>query len=606
MQQHRHPKFDLARRDSTNLPSVNDFQECTMEVKPTLDQAFNAASIGIISTDQFGNIAAINRQASEIIGIKKQKIVGTNISEHLKITAHLVHKCLQTGKPQIGHHIRGNRIKLVANITPVKENGHVLGTVCCFEKMYKFERSARKLESYQRLNKQFETIFNSSSDGIWVVDGTGKVIAVNQAAEKFSGIKAAEVINKNVAKLVESGVIDQALSPEVLVSKRQVKMLQYVEKTGKYMLSTGTPAFDENGNIVLVVVNERDMTRLNELLEQLNQTRLVSDKYKDKLTELGMLELKKQDIIAESEEMRQVLRVALKLAQMEASNILIQGESGTGKGLLAKFIHRNSPRRKKPFIQINCATIPENLLEAELFGYEKGAFTGAHQKGKAGLLELAHGGTFFLDEIGDIPYVVQAKLLKCLEDQEIMHLGGLKPIQINCMIIVADNKDLATLVEEKKFREDLFYRLNAFCIKIPSLRERPDDTFDLANYFLHKYNKSYKSDKQLSYSAIEMLKAYPFPGNVRELKNLVKKAVVLSEDRNLDEFIQKSLGYEASGEIHAAAPSKLTVKLKETESNMLKTAFMQCKSTREIARHLGISQPSVVRKLKKYGISQSD
>jgi PAS domain S-box-containing protein/TyrR family helix-turn-helix protein len=580
-----------------------------MELKPTLDQAFNSASIGILSTDQLGNIAAINQQASEIIGVDRQKIVGTNISAHLKMTARLVHRCLQTGKPQIGRHIRGKRMKLVANITPVKEKGEVLGAVCCFEKMYEFEQTARNLESYQRLNKQFETIFNSSSDGIWVVDGTGKVIAVNQAAEKFNNIKAADVMNKNVVKLVESGVIDQALSPDVLASKRQVNMLQYVEKTGKYILSTGTPAFDENGNVFLVVVNERDMTRLNELLEQLNQTRLVSNKYKDKLTELGMLELKKQDIIAESEEMRQVLRIALKIAQMEASNILIQGESGTGKGLLAKFIHRNSPRHNKPFIQINCATIPENLLEAELFGYEKGAFTGARQSGKAGLFELAHGGTFFLDEIGDIPYVVQAKLLKCLEDHEIMHLGGLKPIKINCMVIVADNKDLATLVKEKKFREDLFYRLNAFSIKIPPLRERPDDTFNLANYFLRKYNETYKSDKQLSYSAIEMLQAYPFPGNVRELKNLVKKAVVLSEERNLDEFIQKSLGYETAEEIQTTAnrtvtPSILTLKLKETESKILKTAFMQCKSTREIAKYLGISQPSVVRKLKKYGISR--
>jgi PAS domain S-box-containing protein/TyrR family helix-turn-helix protein len=588
---------------------VAGLQEQTMELKPTLDQAFNSASIGILSTDQSGNIAAINQQASEIIGIDRQKIVGTNISEHLKMTARLVHRCLQTGKPQIGRHIRGKRMKLVANITPIKENGSVLGAVCCFEKMYKFEQSARKLESYQRLNKQFETIFNSSSDGIWVVDGTGKVIAVNQAAEKFSNIKAADVINKNVIKLAESGIIDRTLTPEVLTSKRPVNMLQYIEKTGKYILSTGTPAFDENGNVFLVVVNERDMTRLNELLEQLNQTRLVSNKYKDKLTELGMLELKKQEIIAESEEMRQVLRVALKLAQMEASNILIQGESGTGKGLLAKFIHRNSPRHNKPFIQINCATIPENLLEAELFGYEKGAFTGAHQRGKAGLFELAHGGTFFLDEIGDIPYVVQAKLLKCLEDHEIMHLGGLKPIHINCMIIVADNQDLATLVKQKKFREDLYYRLNAFSIKIPSLRERPDDTFDLANYFLHKYNETYKSKKQLSYSAIEMLQAYPFPGNVRELKNLIKKAVVLSEDLYLDEFIHKSLGYETSEEIQTTAgrtvaPSILTVKLKETESKILKTAFMQCKSTREIAKYLGISQPSVVRKLKKYGISR--
>jgi len=280
-------------------------------------------------------------------------------------------ECLKTGKPQLGRQIFGKRVSLVLNITPIQQNGQVLGAVCSFQKMQQFELAAQKLKSYKQLNKQLEAIFKSSSDGIWVCDSQGKVISINGASEKLNGIKAEKIIGKNVADIVESGLFDRSVTLEVLETKRQVSIVQYVKKTEKYLLATGTPAFDENGDIFLVVTNERDMTQLNAIKEQLEQTRMVSEKFKDKLAELSMLELKEQGIIAETKEMRQVLRAALKLSHLEASNILILGESGTGKGLLAKFIHENSKRRKKPFIQINCAALPEGLLEAELFGYEK-------------------------------------------------------------------------------------------------------------------------------------------------------------------------------------------------------------------------------------------
>jgi PAS domain S-box-containing protein len=485
------------------------------------------------------------------------------------------------------------------------------GAVCCIKDMNEFEQAALQLESYKLLNKQFETVFNASSDGIWVLDNTGRIIDVNSTAEKYIGIKAEEVIGKRIESLVESGYMDRAVTPEVLASKRQVNLLQYVNKTKKYVLATGTPAFDENGEISLVVVNERDMTRLNELLEQLDQTRRVSNRYKEELTELRMLELKRGEIVAESRAMKQVLKTALKLANMEVSNILIQGDSGTGKGLLAKFIHQQSQRAGKPFIQINCAALPENLLEAELFGYEKGAFTGAHQKGKAGLFELAQGGTLLLDEIGDLPYAMQAKLLKCLEDLEIMHLGGLKPIKIDCIVIAATNQDLETLVAKEKFRKDLYYRLNTFNFRIPSLEERPEDIFELANTFLAKYNSTFKQDKRLSYKAIEILESHNFPGNVRELKNLIKKAVVMGDERRIDNIIFQSLNKAYSPEFTPDESDDkdrcyLTEKLDHVELKVLKNALAHCRSTREMAKYLGISQPSVVRKMKKHGISMSD
>ena len=233
---------------------------------------------------------------------------------------------------------------------------------------------------------------------------------------------------------------------------------------------------------------------------------------RDKLAELSLLELKDQEIVAEDKKMRQVLYLALKLAHLSASDILILGESGTGKGLLAKFIHKNSHRNKKPFIQINCATLPENLLEAELFGYEKGAFTGARQEGKAGLFELANEGTLFLDEIGDLPHSLQAKLLKYLDDHEVMRLGGLKSNKIDCTIIAATNRELEGLVQQKRFRRDLFFRLNTFTIRIPPLRERIDDIFELVSFYMQKYGKVYRLNRRISPDALKVLQAYPFPG----------------------------------------------------------------------------------------------
>lgn len=581
-----------------------------MEDKSLLKTIMDAASTGIMSTDVHGSIQFCNAQASMILEVDVTATIGEHISASFPKIAQQVSQCLETGKVQLGRHIQTGGKELVLDVSPISKEQIIQGAVCCIKDMNEFEQAALQLESYKRLNKQFETVFNASSDGIWVLDNTGTVIDINRTAERYIGIEAKEIIGKNIEYMVENGYMDKAVTPEVLTSKRQVNLLQYVNKTKKYVLATGTPAFDENGEISLVVVNERDMTRLNELAEQLDETRRVSNRYKEELTELSLLELKRGEIVAESREMKQVLKTALKLAHMEVSNILIQGDSGTGKGLLAKFIHQQSVRADKPFIQINCAALPENLLEAELFGYERGAFTGAHQKGKAGLFELAQGGTLMLDEIGDLPYAMQAKLLKCLEDLEIMHLGGLKPIKIDCIVIAATNQDLENLVAEEKFRKDLYYRLNTFNFRIPSLKERPEDIFELANTFLAKYNLTFKQEKRLSYRAIETLESHDFPGNVRELKNLIKKAVVMGEERRIDGIILQSLDKKYNPELAPVEGDDgdrcyLTEKLDHVEMKVLKNALVHCRSTREMAKYLGISQPSVVRKMKKHGITMS-
>jgi len=578
-----------------------------MAQKITCEHLFAATSNGVIATDANGQIVLINQQAATILKLDQKGAIGSHIQTVLPMTGRLVIKCLESGESQLGRHIVGKKVSLVVSVTPILEGQRLLGAMTNFEKMQDFEDSAQQLESYRRLNVQLEAIFKSSSDGIWLCDGNGKIININGASEKINAIKAKDVVGKNVREIVEEGLVDRSATLEVLETERQVSLLQYLKKTNKYLLVTGTPVFDEDGRISLVVVNERDMTQLNIMKEKLDQTRMETQRFKDELAELSLLELKEQEIIAKSEEMRQVLRVAVKLAKMEASNILILGETGTGKGLLAKFIHQYSNRKKKPFIQINCAALPETLLEAELFGYEKGAFTGAREHGKIGLFELAHEGTLFLDEIGDLPLSVQAKLLKYLDDHEIMRLGGIKPKQVDCTIIAATNRNLEARIRQRKFRQDLFFRLNSFLMQIPPLRARPDDIFELVNHLLDKYNQQYAFKRRISANAMEQIKSYSFPGNVRELKNMIKIAVMMSETDSLDDYILRNFKKSVLEKTdYNQKPGSQMSLIEETcafEKRLLQNAMTDFKTTREMAGFLGINQSTVVRKMKKHNLA---
>jgi len=571
-------------------------------------QILQFSNHGIVATDEGGLITFINKRAKTILGFGKKRIVGRHIGEQMPKTGKLVADCLKTGKPQSGSHVFGKRANLVVNINPIKEQREVKGAVCYFLTMEEFEITAKNLKSIDSLDKQFKAVFESSSDGIWICDHEGKVISINGASEKLGGIKRQDIIGENVSDIIKNGLYSNYVTDEVIQTKQPVSQLQYIKNTNKTVLCTGIPVFDDSGNLSLVVINERDITQLEAMKLQLEETRKERERYKDELAELSMQELKDQKVIAESEQMREIFRIALKIAHMQVTGILLLGESGTGKGLLAKFIHKSGDREKKPFIQINCAALPENLLEAELFGYEKGAFSGAGSQGKPGLFELANEGTLFLDEVGDLSFPVQAKLLKYLDDHEVLRLGGTKPTVIDCIIIAATNQDLERLVEQKQFREDLFFRLNTITINIPPLRERLDDIFELSHHFLQDYNKKYKQKKMISPLTLSLMQAYPFRGNVRELKNLIKKAIIMSEEERIDSLILSSIGNEVLEEWSQATQKEKEINnlvdvLATLEKGMLKTAKRHCRTTRDMAKFLNISQPSVIRKLKKHRLS---
>lgn len=483
--------------------------------------------------------------------------------------------------------------------------GQLEGAVISLQKPSRFEELAVELSSFQEMANTLQAIFDSSSDGIWVTSGDGLVTNVNRASEQLNGVKSSKILGKSIDDVVKLGLVDVSVSKEVLLNKRKVSMLQNISKTDRQLLCTGTPVFDNGGRLSMVVVNERDVTELLDLREHLKTAREITEKARKEITSLNMLELEQGAFIAESKSINRMLVSALKLAQLEVSGILLLGESGTGKSMLAKLLHQQSPRAAGPFLAINCAAVPEQLFEAELFGYEKGAFTGAKETGKAGLLALADGGTFFLDEVGEMPPSIQAKLLKCIDEKEFTPLGGTTPKKINCVIIAATNKNLEKQVKKKQFRKDLFYRLNVFTLTIPPLRERVEDIFALATSFLKKYNERYGKFKALSPKSLRILQNYSFPGNIRELDSLIKKGVAVAEEQLLDNYLEQSLNGSAKVERGFTRGLSLQDTLENVEREMLLDAQKSCLTTRDMAEYLKISQPSVVRKLKKYGLSRT-
>lgn len=308
-------------------------------------------------------------------------------------------------------------------------------------------------------------------------------------------------------------------------------------------------------------------------------------------------------VIAYSVEMGRVLQLAAKVAPVNTT-VLILGESGVGKEVVARFIHRTSPRRDGPFVNINCGAIPATLLESELFGYESGAFTGARREGKPGMIEVASGGTLFLDEISELSTDLQVKLLQVIQERKLVRVGGVKPLDVDIRIIAATNRDLAAMVARGEFRADLFYRLNVVPITIPPLRERPDDVIPLIYHFLDRYNRAHGYRKTISEEAREILTRYSWPGNVRELENLIERLVVTAEG---DEIGAGDLPMQILEEGGARRPRvvvggimPLRQAIEEVERQIIERALAEKRSTYSIARLLGVNQSTVVRKIKKY------
>ena len=403
--------------------------------------------------------------------------------------------------------------------------------------------SAEQLDPLPRLI----AILESSFDGIFVTDAQARPIWCNHSYEVISGLTAQEVLGVPMGELVRRGTISHSATLEALAQGQAVTINQTFT-TGKRAVVTSTPIYDQTDQICLVVTNVRDISELIALQETLDHQRRLSARYQQEIAVIRDQLLHTPQLVAEDPATLNLLRIVGRAAQLDTV-VLIQGETGTGKERIASYIHQNSPRARKNFIRVNCGAIPESLAESELFGYERGAFTGANREGKPGLFEVAHEGTIFLDEVGELSLATQTKLLRVLQEKEITRVGGSKPIPIDVRVIAATNRDLQKCVTEGAFREDLYYRLSVFPVWVPPLRERKLDIPKLAASVIEELNQTYEHKKSLTVGAEATLLQYPWPGNVRELENLVERAVILDYNSKLklDRYLQPVLEHAVPG-----------------------------------------------------------
>ncbi len=558
---------------------------------------------GLVAIDKDKKIIIFNHSAERMFGKKKEQVIGRAYSDIFP-DGNLDEVIYTEQAAPAVKVVYENKI-LLSNRTPMIADGKLVGAIAVSQDISELEQISQELEYTRKLQTELEGIIEASFDSLVVTDDQGNILKINQSYSRWSGIDRDELIGRNMYDLVDEGMYDRSAAALVIEKQAQVTFTQHVKKTGKVLLVTGTPVFDEEGKLVRVVINVRDVTELNKLKIEVEQAQILSKHFEEQLQKAS----RSGDMIIASPKLKEVMELVERLGKVD-STILVYGESGVGKELIAKELLKFCPRTDKPFIVINCAAIPESLLESELFGYESGTFSGAKKGGKMGIFEAANGGTLFLDEIGEMPLLLQAKLLRVIQEKEVTRIGSSVPIPVDVRIIAATNRNLWAMVQTGEFREDLYYRLSVVPVFVPPLRDRKEDIPALVAYFVGMINKKYDMNKSIDHRLLDQLVAYHWPGNVRELKNAIERAVVTSID---DVIISIKVGGNGpdddNNEVIFSLESnfKAGINFKETvesyEKTLLERYIKIHKTSRKVAKALGMSQSKVVRKAAYYGIS---
>lgn len=578
----------------TKTDLIRAFSADVRMIKERLTTIIESATNAIVAVDRSGIIFTFNSAAERIVGVPAQEAIGKYIHEVIP-TSGLIN-VLASGESQTGIKIKIGEKTVITNCSPLMKDGQIIGAVGIFQDVSELEKVSRELDSYRELSEELNAIIESSYDGICVADGDGVITRVNTAYEKLLGISREEVVGTSLGLLHD------------LVAREQepVSIIQRTP-TGKQVIFTGNPVTGGDGKMVKMVANARDITELDRLRKELEETKELTERYSTELEHLRRQQtLPSTEVVASSARMKKVLELAMRVAQVD-STVLLLGESGVGKEVLAKVIHSYSARSCGPFIKLNCAAIPEQLLESELFGYEYGAFTGARRQGKPGFFELAQKGTLFLDEIAELPLNLQAKLLRVLQEQEFTRVGGVTPIRVDTRILAASNQDLEELIEEGRFRKDLYYRLNVVPLVVPPLRERKEDIPLLAYHFLKRYNQQFNMNKKFAPGVIDRLLDYDWPGNVRELGNVIERLVVMTSGGMITEAdLPQSLAGNRTREANYYNQETGEVRLMplreavdDLERKLIAKALDKYGSARKAAEVLGIDASTVVRKLHR-------
>lgn len=568
------------------------------EIKVILNSTHDA----MIAVNKEGVITLFNRAAEKLTGIRAEEALNKPIVDVIPNTR--LPYVLKTGKSELNRQQSLGDIKIITNRMPVRDDqDNIIGAVAVFRDITEIMDLAAQITNLKEMQVMLEAIFNSTQDAISVVDQNGMGVMVNPAYTKLTGLSSEEVIGKPATVDIAEG---ESIHIKVLQTRKPVRNARL--KVGPYkkeVIVDAAPIIVDGelrGSVGVI----HDVSEIKKLTEELNQAKQIIRKLEAKYTF--------DDIISEDPKMLEVIDRARKAANLPVT-VLLRGESGTGKELFAHAIHNASNRKFNQFIRVNCAALSQSILESELFGYEEGAFTGAKKGGKKGLFEEANGGTIFLDEIGEINPGTQAKLLRVLQEKEIVRVGGTRAIPVDVRVIAATNIDLEEAIKRGEFREDLYYRLNVIPIRIPPLRERKKDIYPLTIHIIRKFNQDYgRSIQDVSPGVMGRLIEYDWPGNVRELENFIGRAIInmkfnetVIEEKHLPELtsINWDKGDTPSedhvGRNEVKSGRTLEEVLDETEKIYIKKVLEEENFNKTAAaKKLGISIRNLYYKIRKH------
>ncbi len=567
-----------------------------------VDLILDSTHDGMIVINIDSQVILLNNSASRMIGVTKEEAIGKHIYECIpdsRLPDILTTRAIEVNQEFV---LKNGRKIITTRIPMVNEAGMLLGAFAVFKDITEVVNLAEEITNLKEIQTLLEAIIQSSEEAISVVDEDGRGILINRAYTRITGLEKEQVIGKPANADISEG---ESMHMQVLKTRRAVRGAR---------MKVGPHEKDVIVNVAPIIVDGKlkgsvgvihDVSEISQLTSELNRARHIIRSLEAKYTF--------DDIIGSSEEMEFAIEQA-KLGAKTPATVLLRGESGTGKELFAHAIHNESKRKFNKFVRVNCAAISESLLESELFGYEEGAFSGAKRGGKRGIFEEANNGSIFLDEIGEMSLNTQAKLLRVLQEREIVRVGGTKPIPIDVRIIAATNVNLEKGIGNGTFREDLYYRLNKIPIYIPSLRLRKQDIKPLAEHLLHKINQDYgRTVEGLTEGAINYLYEYDWPGNVRELENVLGRAVIFMnyQERLIDiKHVQPlhSLGEKAPAkQLLAETEIKdvpLTELVEKYEAEVITEVLkLNGGNKTAAAKSLGISLRSLYYKLEKYNLA---
>ncbi|MGE6614377.1 sigma 54-interacting transcriptional regulator [Bacillus mycoides] len=563
----------------------------------------NSTHDGMIVIDQEGQVRLFNKSAERITGYKKEEAIGKYILEVIPTSKLL--RIIRTKKIEVNHELTlENEKKIITTRIPIlKEGGEVQGAFAIFKDITEVVDLAEEVTDLKEIQTLLEAIINSSEEAISVVDEKGRGLVINPAYTKLTGLTEEEIIGKPATTDIVEG---ESMHMKVLRTRRAVRGIH---------MKIGQKKRDVIVNVAPVIVDGilkgsvgviRDVSEIQKLTNELNRARQI----------IRTLEAKYSfdDIVGDSDETTAAIEQA-KLGANTPATVLLRGESGTGKELFAHAIHNSSNRKYNKFVRVNCAAISETLLESELFGYEEGAFSGAKRGGKRGFFEEANNGSVFLDEIGELSANTQAKLLRVLQEKEIVKVGGTKAIPINVRVIAATHVNLEKGILEGEFREDLYYRLNKIPIQIPSLRQRKGDIPAIAERLIQKINQDYgRNVEGLTDSAVSYLQSYEWPGNVRELENILGRAIIFMNYNEIYIDVhhlpplhkEEQVETKQNNLLPELEEKALEHLVTEFEGNIIREYLEKCDGNKtKTAKALGISVRNLYYKLEKYDCAKN-